>query len=429
MTSEPIVVPDTNAYLHNKMFTDCDWPALVGEKSVRIAVPQVVLKELDEKKYSAESASTRQRAQDCLKHLEEAAHKGQLGNGTPVDFLPLLSEPEWDALHLNPKNPDHRTIAEVLELQKRSGARVVLVTNDLGMRLNARSHGIEVATPPDEWRREAKDPRERELNTLKQQVKRFQDREPACKLFMAQTMTERLDVPPPPPSPFVALDEKAIAQRVADERRERWIGRPSRSHPLLAYDMMAPSASEYDRYEKELEEYLGAYEQHLRIRDAWSRLRTEVVRVEPVLVNEGSGTAEDIDIFIELPEDVEFVPPEVIDEEPEAPEPPDEPRRGMDFSYLTRQVNRLPPLHVPRNTDNDPRGPTYSEDAREVSYWYPSLKHGLTWSAPAFYVRPREPRRSFSMTYTVHDRHTIDPPTGKLAVVFVPVRAEKEQTG
>jgi rRNA-processing protein FCF1 len=137
-----ICVPDTNALLHYARFDQLPWPERIGQLVVRLIVPLVVIDELDKKKY-ARREEFQQRARELLALIdryETAAPDAyaQLREGVTFEVLP--DEPG----HLRAASIDQEILERCEFLAQVTGSPVTLVTGDSGVRINARTRGIEV---------------------------------------------------------------------------------------------------------------------------------------------------------------------------------------------------------------------------------------------------------------------------------------------
>lgn len=145
-TEPTLYVLDTNVLIH-------DPNALLNFQEHLVAIPMVVLEELDKLKGGKHSvaAECRQAIRLIDQVLGEASpeqvERGvpiPRGKGEPVGYLSILmskrAEPiTWLPEHLN----DNKIINQLVELRSRQGERkVVLVTKDINMRLKARACGI-----------------------------------------------------------------------------------------------------------------------------------------------------------------------------------------------------------------------------------------------------------------------------------------------
>lgn len=153
----PVVVPDTNVYLHsNEYFDDIDWLKRTGSDAVRLLVPMAVTRELDKAKREGkqvpvslanqEPVRTRARltAQKLRKLFDDPTKVVTLAPGVEIE---LIIDP-----------PDHRPIADTdseiidrtLAVKRLIGRSVSIATNDIGMQFAAKAAGLDVVVPSDD---------------------------------------------------------------------------------------------------------------------------------------------------------------------------------------------------------------------------------------------------------------------------------------
>lgn len=145
-TQPTLYVLDTNVLLH-------DPNALLNFEEHQVAIPMTVLEELDKLKSGKHSvaAECRQVIRLIDKVLGNATPE-QVELGVPIhrdttgDYcgsLSILMSRSADAKGLPEDLNDNKIINQVVELQQRNaGVPVVLVTNDINMRLKARACGV-----------------------------------------------------------------------------------------------------------------------------------------------------------------------------------------------------------------------------------------------------------------------------------------------
>jgi rRNA-processing protein FCF1 len=145
------VVPDSNIFLHCQRPDNIAWkPAL--DDNARLLLPLRVIEELDMKKYG-ESKRLAQAARDLLPWIEGHFPKGDEGAvdiRTTATLEVLLAErPRY-----RPDDADEEILDVAHEVRHMTGSRVVLLTNDTGMRMRGLSEGLEVLRPPPTWLRQ-----------------------------------------------------------------------------------------------------------------------------------------------------------------------------------------------------------------------------------------------------------------------------------
>ena len=119
--------------------------ALLHASKVTLVLTQVVLSELDKYKWSG-TRREKSRAQRVLKRLDALnLSVSPVAVRSSVDVMALDSEP-GDALfsqhRLSHQVPDDRLVASMMEFQATRGRRCIVLTDDTGLRVKARSRRL-----------------------------------------------------------------------------------------------------------------------------------------------------------------------------------------------------------------------------------------------------------------------------------------------
>lgn len=137
-----IYVTDTNALLHYTRFDKLNWAKRIGVESVRLVIPLAVIDELDAKKYSRreEFQKTARNLLAVINRLttinDEAYAK--ISNRLTVEVLPD------EEGHLRAPSTDQEILERCELLAQVTDRPVTLITGDSGVRINARSRGMNV---------------------------------------------------------------------------------------------------------------------------------------------------------------------------------------------------------------------------------------------------------------------------------------------
>ena len=152
-SSDKLVVPDTNFFLHHDVqFDQADWEGFVHRvtgENVRVIVPIAVVRELDRLKITGKNIRVGKaqeflstRARNTIRKLHEMFdHSGKLAEMSPVVKMELLLDP---FPHLPLPSVDSEIIERCLAAKRVSGKDISLLTRDLGMKLTARAEGLSV---------------------------------------------------------------------------------------------------------------------------------------------------------------------------------------------------------------------------------------------------------------------------------------------
>ncbi|MFB7359681.1 PIN domain-containing protein [Streptomyces gardneri] len=135
-----VLVMDTSFFIeHEVKFEEADFHALAPETGeLRVAVPMVVVDELDRLKEARASTHLRWRARHGLAVLDRLLGGPESLGGVSVEVLP---DPPG---HVRLPDEDDEIVDQALSLQTRASGPVRLVTYDTGMALRAKIAGMPV---------------------------------------------------------------------------------------------------------------------------------------------------------------------------------------------------------------------------------------------------------------------------------------------
>ena len=148
-----IVVLDTNVYVRGKMFHEVNWQQEVGTRRATIAMPLVVLDELDLIK-DRDDGKIGKRAQGVLRALDAIADGTDWLTPIPIRQnvqLQLLDEPPG---HQRQKGHDDEIVRQSGYFAQLNDNRLTLITRDRGMRLRAQASGLTSKTLPSHLERD-----------------------------------------------------------------------------------------------------------------------------------------------------------------------------------------------------------------------------------------------------------------------------------
>jgi rRNA-processing protein FCF1 len=142
------LVLDTSAIVRHKSFTDVDWTKHSGAKPVRLFIPILVIRELDDLKDSGRSDKARPRLRAIRNALSDRG-RGPAPIAARNTTVELLMDPPN---HTRQSIADEEIIRRALYLQGRPRGPVQLVTGDYTMQFMAEAVGVPVLFLPDELR-------------------------------------------------------------------------------------------------------------------------------------------------------------------------------------------------------------------------------------------------------------------------------------
>jgi hypothetical protein len=329
---EPVAFfPDTNILLHYPPIEKIDWTALAKEPIVKLVICLQVVKELNRKK---DDPRLSDRAKRAIKDIKAASGK-EIRPGVLVEiFNQELRISDFPA-SMSPDSDDDRIVFQVHQyLRLIPTARVAVVTEDLGMELRCAASGVTVLPLPNELR--LPDPQSdiaKRHQQITAELDSLKSRLPELSLRISESDEECGELP------FFTLEAPQLRNAV-DEMRELRTKysflspRAGITQQLTseALNMNAIPASEYTRYNTELEEFFSKREAWISKTNEFRDLRARTFLFNLWLVNDGAMPGEDIDLTL-------FMHGETIgeladDEEtplnhPPMPSPPEKPKGAL----------------------------------------------------------------------------------------------------
>lgn len=141
---------DTNSLLQFRRFDEITWRDELGSKKIRLAIPLVVLDEVDEKIY-ASSKQLAGRADSVLRALDRHIDKAVDDTSVVRDgvTLEILPDPVG---HRRNTDKDHEILNRADFMSQVIERPVTVVSNDRGMRVRGRGRKITVRPLSDKWR-------------------------------------------------------------------------------------------------------------------------------------------------------------------------------------------------------------------------------------------------------------------------------------
>lgn len=152
---EPVLVPDTNALLHNHRLEDWRFEDL---STFTIVLVPTVLSELDKLKVDhRKSESVRDKATSLIRMIKGYRERGRLTDGVPLvkgvsRIQSLAVEPDLSESlpWLDKDNQDDRILALVIEvMREHPRSPVILVTRDVNLQNKCEFARLPFAEPPD----------------------------------------------------------------------------------------------------------------------------------------------------------------------------------------------------------------------------------------------------------------------------------------
>lgn len=140
---------DTSIAIEYKDIHNIDWLTETGATAVTIWISPVLLDELDDMKFHSRDGRLTSRAQAFTRWMRPLLADAVKPGGVPLPNRPGVVLRAW-APTLEQSAPDSRHLEAAFALRDRQ-MPVKLVTGDIGQRLRALAHGIEVFDLDDQW--------------------------------------------------------------------------------------------------------------------------------------------------------------------------------------------------------------------------------------------------------------------------------------
>jgi hypothetical protein len=298
---------DTNILLHFQTFNEVDWPKVVHAKQVCLVLAPIVLRELDKHKHDYNNERRRSRARVILSKLKPLLETVTVAEQLPqvrnnVSLLALLEEPllDWTAERLDQTVNDDRLLASILDFRNHHPAEpVFLLADDFPLRLKARSRGIQVL-PPDELIRHIEPPSAEEatIRELKQQIQELTNRMPQLRLGFWENGEVVNKVARPLNEAWIWQTREEYVEEEMSQKRE------ALAHMLARADNSVEK-DEVQEFDEKYEKYLADLEPALTMQ--FIQEYNPYCRLELTVINEGTASAQEVEVQITLPTDSSIV--------------------------------------------------------------------------------------------------------------------------
>ena len=320
---------DTTVFLHYQPIDQMDWLNVLNTRRAILIVTGLVIRQLNKHKHEPRNTrKRRERAGSALKRLESHSETNSpvmLRDSVELQFMAKSPVLDFAAHKLSPLEDDDWLIASMLEFRgEASGADIVLVTDDLGLKLKAKGHGIPTVRLPETFKLpEEPDPDQRRIRELEEKLRQYQFASPDLKLALGKGRTYlRVVLKRPSVSPAI-MEERMREVRQHYPKVEKGLKGLSGAD-LMRGSILAPLA--IDAHNKKLENFYTQYQKYLEAKDRFDDRKKRLIRLEIRLVNDGGSPAEDINVFINFPAGFRLLLEQQLPKPPDKPEPPQPPK-------------------------------------------------------------------------------------------------------
>jgi hypothetical protein len=412
-------VLDTNVHIYFNLFTDCDWKTLLGDDNLTLLITPTILGEIDKLKNDPRGFVNR-RARELGAKFDEMEEGKLTSSGIKVGFPEQsVKDFDWNSYNLDKSRSDDNIIAEILMIKKLCGDEICIVTEDSLLKRKARAHQIKFIPPPEDWRRDQKDPKDKKIRELEELIKKTI---PEVKLCLRDNgyCLEKLEISFGV-SVGTMLTDGMIEEMILELEQEN-IRKVEALRETLSWGHLF-SKEKIDRYEKQLKSYLDSKRKHLSSYKHVQKERALIMEIPLVLKSLGNTPAEDIDVTIQIPQDIEIL--ETLPEFPEEPKEPERPKTpSEEMDQAINLFHSYPYISAPdfeRPHELTYRGPEINKMENQVSFWIKSLKHGFLFRLPLLArFRKDRPAHTFHIDYRIGISNHPKIIKGRLAIEILP---------
>jgi rRNA-processing protein FCF1 len=431
MTSKFLFI-DTYLFLHFKPIEQIDWLQHLKVNKVVIVVTPVIVRELNKHKDTHPFKRIRQRAASALKKLDTLLEDStnscaKLRSGVEVYFEvkePLL---DFDKYHLSRDCQDDHLVASIIEFRDaHPDAKVVLLANDIGLKLKARHQSIETFQLPNDLQLlEEPDPNEKRIKELEQENRLLKSRIPQLKLSFNKDLNHTLFSLTKPVAELSGDEIENHLKRLRLKYPKRSFGGSGGVLGSIAsMGLMYYSSEDISKYHAELEQFYIDYEDYLVQSSRYKNRQYRTIGLVITFVNDGTCPAEDVSIFLHFPDRLKLYDKDNLSNIPSPPKPPQEPKtinEKLNSSSLNLNPVAIQPGFFNRSTPpNVSLLAIQGRDGDAVEFHVKKLKQRVSEHLNPLYVvfDSYEGASSFRIDYRINAANVPDEVTGHLDVVI-----------
>ena len=437
-----IVFLDTNVFLHYQDFDQIDWLEIVQADEVTILIPPVSIRELNKIKEIHSRARLRKRAATILKKLYELfalGSRNQLRDGVFIELEdrdPLI---DFASHNLNHDIQDDHLIASIIMCRDEEPSReITLVTADFGLTVmaKARRHRIKSIGLPDNLKLvEEPDAEQERIKDLEQEISQLKLLTPQVSLAF-EDGSQHITFSLPRPTELSKDDVVSKMQEIKTNFPKRLQAPFTNEKQLTVGELLAKNVDksirallhtatpeEIDNYNSELDKFYDLYALHLEDEISFANYKYRTIKLEVWLTNDGTAPAEDLDVFLNLPDGFALLNEDNLPEPPKPPEPPISPELAFEKRFQLNlnipNIGYYPPTSIlpPPNISAPKIKLTKSY---EVEIHIQRLKHKLREPFDPLYLvfESYETAKSFHVDYEILVANLPKKSSGELHVII-----------
>jgi rRNA-processing protein FCF1 len=397
------------------------WEEIIGNQEYEIAIAPIVVAELDKHKNSPSKKISKK-----AKSIIAKFHKiiDEPGNGGVKVLDKRATDLTFERNHLLSTDPDDNLLASILDFGLQSGDEAILITNDLGAKMKAKSLGVNFIIIPEQYRLDEElDETEKKLQSTQKELEELKYKLPKVSLNFKNGANQLRIIPAKVkinPQEFFEQGAKEIRRKHTPLELE--IKNPGFTGVFpfrVSATMLTEGEKQIKEHNSKLQKFYSAYDSYLRDMYRYAVYLTFCLEIELVLDNAGTSPAEDIDVNLQFPDRFKLV--EELKEVPEEPKAPHKPKNILDFERI------FPILDFKKLTDEIPPPQTLPAIRKlgktshyNVEIKAGDLKHNQTILLPKLYAcyESIESMESFHIDYTLMISNIPKKIEGKLHVII-----------
>jgi hypothetical protein len=314
MTQHKILFPDTNVFLQCKALNELQWGDIIVADEIELLVGAPVQDEIDHLKSDGNQRRAR-RARDANRLfrsvLVSAGESLVIREADPritLRFAPPLHPKRETAETLDLARADDRLIDEVVNF-RRIEPSAEIMSNDTGMILRCRRHGVPLVVIPESWLLPPeKDERDKQIDALRSEVSRLRSTDALLSVsLVGEDGRVRNEVSESMPL-YSTLSEEEVT-RLIDEIRERYpktsdFGEPPSLRAelnklglgatALQHSWRAPTQERITQYHQEYDEWIGKAREKMENLSSLLNAKHRIRKLQISLSNTGHCPADQV---------------------------------------------------------------------------------------------------------------------------------------
>ena len=397
------IILDSNILLHYRNFEDIPWQDELGCGDITIVLTAMVIEEIDAKKDN-EKGKIQKKAKAVSSRIAEILLNGVTGK-YPILYLENAYATEDERRQYNLDRNDNQILYDVAKsgLDKDD---VTIISSDNAMLVRAKQQGFKIHKLDDKFLlKEELSKEEKEAQAAIKELERMKNRRPKP-LLVFENGENNMKIKRAP-----AFNREVEIKKRVEELRHKW---PEKTIEGEQYSFWGNTFSNVSpemvvQYNASRRKFIEDSEKKIRLEVERDDLQLRMKRITVVVYNGGNAPTGMMNIFVELPEDIEFYSrgckKKVDFEEPTTP------------NYYP-EITKIPSLFVDYKPQIEMWNMESSLDVVEITRKVDSLNHNLQHGLFTLYVDSAT-CPNFKLKWMLVDAELLDPVEGELNVSFV----------